>query len=91
MDGRTKAVAPVARPAAVARAGEGADQQGHRPRVPQQHREMLANRYHQASAHGVATHIEGRQATRAVTAYASVSLVAQREAVSDVLGVSLYA
>jgi len=52
---------------------------------------MLANRYQQASAQGSASHAEGRHAARAVTAYAAVSLVDHRAAVSDVLGVSLYA
>ncbi len=91
MDGRTRAVAPVSRPEPVARPGEGADNQKHPSSLPPQHREMLASRYHETSAEGVATHADGRRAARAVTAYASVSLVDQREAVSDILGVSLYA
>lgn len=91
MDGRTRAVVPVSRPEPLARPGEGTDNQKHPSRVPPQHREMLASRYHETSVERVATHADGRRAAKAVTAYASVSLVDQREVVSDMLGVSLYA
>lgn len=87
-DERVRAVAPVTEPVAAQGATE---REQHKPALASFRNEELVERYRNASVPPVsgvaATHMAGR----AVNAYASVSLVNERDAVTDMLGVSLYA